>query len=216
MNPIRILIADDHPLLRDALRSVIQDEDDLTLLGEVDNGLAAVEAALALRPDLAIIDLYMPGLDGLEVIRRILAVEPEMPVLVFTSAMEDEKVAQAVEAGALGYLIKDARRSEIVRAIHAVSQGQAYLPPAVAARLASGMRRRAAAQAAPADTPPLTSREQEVLALIAEGASNEEIAARLCIGQTTVRTHLHNILQKMGYENRSQLMMHLLRNRNDH
>lgn len=213
MKPIRVLIADDHPLLREALRSVIDDEDDLVLLSEVDNGLAAVEAARTLKPDVALIDLYMPGLEGMQVIQRILEDDPAAQVLVFTSASDDEKVTQALEIGALGYLIKDARRGEIVKAIHEVSQGRAYLPPAIAARLASGMRRRAAQAAA--SGPELTAREQEVLDRIGAGASNEEIAAQLCIGETTVRTHLHNILQKMGFETRSQLMMHLLRARND-
>lgn len=212
MRPIQILIADDHPLLREALRGVIEDEDDLILLGEADNGLAAVEVGLNLKPDVAIIDLYMPGLDGLQVIQRLLQADPRARILVLTSATEDDKVAQAIEAGALGYLTKDARRSEIVKAIHEVSQGNSYLPPAIAARLASSLRRRAVRPVS--NGPALTGREQEVLALIAEGASNEEIATHLCIGETTVRTHLHNILQKMGFENRSQLMMHLLREKN--
>lgn len=207
---IRILTADDHPLMRDALRICIEDESDMQIVAEVETGRDAISKAREIDPDVTILDLYLPDQDGISVLQQILAADPEARVLFFTSSSEDDRIAQAIQSGALGYLIKDSQRSEILAAIRDVSQGRSYLSPTVAGKLANSLRQRHA-NSLQASVERLTQREEDILALVGEGASNLDIARRLNIGETTVRTHIHNILQKMGLENRSQLLMHILR-----
>lgn len=207
---IRILIADDHPLIRDALRACIEDEADMLIVAEVETGQNVILKAQELELDVIILDLYLPDLDGISVLKQILAINPEFHVLFFTSSTEDDKVALAIQSGALGYLIKDSQRAEIIAAIRDVSQGRSYLSSTVAAKLANGLRQqRASTPQSTRDR--LTNREEDILALVGQGASNLEIASQLNISETTVRTHIHNILQKMGLENRAQLVMHILR-----
>lgn len=209
IRPIRVLIVDDHPLMRTALRTIIEDEVDLQIVAEVDNGKDAVIQTLALSPDVAIVDLYIPIVEGVQVIEQITSANPETHALVLTSSIAEEKVAEALLAGALGYLLKDSDRDEILYAIREVSQGRTYLSSNAATKLANNLRHKQASQAARL-VEPLTPREQEILDLVSAGASNADIARNLQIGETTVRTHIHNILHKMGFESRSQLMMHLL------
>lgn len=209
MPKLRVLIADDHPLLRNALRTIITDEADLELVAEVDNGQAAIEQTLALKPDVSVIDLYLPLFDGHQVIERVLQANPRAQLLVLTSSIEESNVARAVLAGALGYLIKDSDRPEILRAIREVGQGRAYLSPAVAVKLANSLRQQHAPKIT-AETEPLTQRELQVLDQIGAGASNADIARELNIGETTVRTHIHNILHKLGFQTRNHLMMYFL------
>lgn len=206
---IRVLIADDHPLMRRALRTIIEDEADLQLIGEADNGQDAIAQAVALHPDVVMVDLYLPLFDGIEVIKQVMAARPAAHMLVLTSSVEEDKVAEAVQAGALGYLLKDSDRPEILHAIREVSQGRAYLSPVAAAKLTSSLHRQHARRTSNLPEP-LTSRECEILELISGGDSNADIARQLQIGETTVRTHVHNILRKLGFETRSQLMMYLL------
>jgi DNA-binding NarL/FixJ family response regulator len=213
MSLIRVLIADDHPLMRKALRTIIVDEADLELVGEVDNGQDAIAQALALRPDVIMIDLYIPLFDGIEVVKQVMAANPAAHLLVLTSSVDDTKVAEAVQAGALGYLIKDSDGPEILHAIREVGNGRGYLSPVAAAKLASGMHKQLAQRA---DNLPetLTNREREILEYVRAGDSNAHIARELQIGEATVRTHIHNILRKLGFETRSQLMMYLLSQKN--
>ncbi len=206
---IRILTADDHPLIRDALRVCIEDEADMEIVAEVVNGRDAIRAAQEHSPDVSILDLYLPDMDGIQVLENILKVQPAARVLFFTSSQEEAKVAQAIQSGALGYLLKDSQREEILRAIREVSQGRSYLSASAAGKLASSLRQNRGAGAS-ALIEPLTQREEEILRLIEEGSSNPQIAAHLHISETTVRTHISHILQKMGLENRSQLLMQLL------
>jgi len=209
MTTIRVLICDDHPLMRDALRGAIEDEEDLSLVGEARNGFEAVEKAQVLRPDVILMDLMMPGKDGMAAITEILSLNPDAHILTLTSSQEEEKIAAAVEAGVLGYITKDVQREELLYAIREVSQGKAFLPPAITGKLLSGLRKRKQASE-DVVVEELTPREHEVLRLIGDGASNREIANLLYLSEGTVRTHVHNILQKLGLQNRNQAILFIV------
>lgn len=210
---MRVLIADDHPLMRSALRMMIEDESDLRLVAEVDNGRDAINQTLALAPDVAVIDLYIPACDGIQVITQVLAVAPDARLLILTSSVEEGKVAEAIRAGAMGYLIKDSSRTEILHAIREVGQGRIYLSSSAASKLANSMRQRQPPQSGVALNR-LTPREQDILRRISAGASNADIARDLQVSQTTVRSHIHNILGKTGFESRNELVMSILSQQN--
>jgi NarL family two-component system response regulator LiaR len=219
MNPIQVLIVDDHPLMREALRAAIDDEPDMTVAAEASNGIEAVSLADALHPDVIIMDLLMPGMDGLESTAEILRCNPAANILALTSSSEEEKVVAAVQAGVVGYLLKDARRVEILQGIRQVSQGQVYLPPQMASKLLTGLRQNRKASLAAAAGPQgyetsldaLTPRELEVLKLIGQGISNQDIALRLFLSAGTVRTHVHHILAKLKLKNRNQAILYAMR-----
>jgi DNA-binding NarL/FixJ family response regulator len=207
---IRVLIVDDHPLMRDALSAAIGDEPDLQVIGEATNGIDAIERARALRPDVIVMDLFLPRKTGLEAIADIRATRADAPILALTSSPDDEMVLKAVQAGALGYLMKDSPRDELLCAIRAVSRGETFLPPPIARKLADALR----AQHKPADAPliePLTERERAVLRLLGAGASNKQIAQALNVSEGTVRTHVHNVLGKLGLENRNRAILYAVR-----
>ncbi len=204
---IKILIVDDHPMMRQALRAAVEDEADMRLVGEAANGLEAVAAVRAERPDVILMDLMMPVKDGLAAISDIMAEEPEARILVFTSSQEEEMINAAVEAGVLGYLIKDAQLSELLLAIREVSQGRAYLSPQIASKLMSVMRKRKNNHPTQPSPESLTPRETEILRWVGQGASNRQIAEALTLSEGTVRTHVHNILQKLGLKNRYQAIL---------
>lgn len=206
---VNVLIADDHPLMRDALQACFEDEPDITVIAEAINGQNAVQAALTLHPDVIILDLYLPDMDGIRVLQTIIKAQPEAHILIFTSSTDEDKVAQAIQAGALGYLIKDSPRDEILQAIRDVSQGRSYLSTNVAGKLANQLRQRRSLHVKD-NFEPLTQREEDILAYISTGASNADISRNLNIGETTVRTHIAHILQKMELKNRSELLMVLL------
>lgn len=206
---ISVLIADDHPLMREAMRACLEDEPDIKVVSEVVNGQAAVQEALTLRPDVLVIDLFLPDMDGIQALAKILKAWPGAHGLIFTSSTDEQKVVQAVQAGAQGYLIKDSPREEILLAIRQVGLGRSYFSTTATEKLASALRQ-AGGLSNRAFVQPLTQREEDVLALIGEGASNRDIAAKLSIEETTVRTHIFHILQKMGLNNRSELLMVLL------
>jgi NarL family two-component system response regulator LiaR len=213
MKTIRVLIVDDHPMMREALRNALSAEADLEVAGEAVNGAQAVQRTLFLQPDVVVMDLYLPVKDGLQATAEILDAWPEARILVITSSTEDEKVLAAVQAGALGYLLKDASRRQFVDGVKAVARGELYLPPGVAEKLARGVRgARAAAGARPQPggqpPPALTGREAEVLGLLGEGLANAEIAARLGLSESTVRVHVHNLLEKLNLETRSQAIVY--------
>ena len=197
---IRLLIADDQRVVRDGLSHLIGTIDDFELIGAVPDGAEAVAQALADRPDVVLMDLRMPVLDGAEATRQIRAQAPGVAILVLTTYADDDSVFPALRAGARGYLTKDASAEEIEAAVRAVHGGDVHLDPAVQRRLVE-----VAVAPAPAALPAdLTAREAEVLALIAEGLSNREIAERLVVSSATVKTHVNRVFAKIGARDRAQ------------
>ena len=193
---IRILIAEDQRIVREGLVALLEDEAAIELVGEATNGWQAVELFAELRPDVVLMDLQMPVLDGAEATRQIRARFPDARILVLTTYATDEFIFKALRAGAQGYLLKDASADELLGAIQAIHQGQTLLAPAVAARLVVGVS---------AGTPEaLTPRELEVLTLIGQGRSNNEIAVTLGIAPRTTKVHVQNILGKLGATNRTE------------
>jgi DNA-binding NarL/FixJ family response regulator len=197
---IRILIADDHPVVRDGLSAILSTQPDFTVVGQAATGAEAVARVAQLKPDVALMDLEMPEMDGVEAIRQLRAACPETRVIVFTAFDTDERIVSAVQAGAQGYLLKGAPREELFKAIRVVSQGGSLLQPVVASKLMQHLTRRHDAPA----LEPLTEREMEVLKLLAQGRPNKEIAAALVISERTVKFHVGSILGKLGAANRTE------------
>lgn len=193
---IRLLIADDHPVVRDGLSSMFDRDPGFEVLAEAGDGAEAVRLAQALAPDVILMDLRMPGMDGVSAITELAARGVTARVLVLTTYDTDTYVLPAIEAGATGYLLKDAPRAELLRAVRAAARGEAVLSPPVAARLMSRVRATGAAT-------PLSQREREVLELVAAGTTNREAAARLFITEATVKSHLVNIYTKLGVSDRA-------------
>jgi DNA-binding NarL/FixJ family response regulator len=194
--PIRILIAEDQRIVREGLIALLEDESEVAIVGEASGGAEAVELFARLQPDVVLMDLQMPGVDGPEATRRIRERSPDARILVLTTYATDEFIFKALRAGARGYLLKDASADELLEAIHAVHQGRTLLAPEVAERLVAGVS---------ASTPePLTARELEVLTLLGQGRSNGEIADTLTIAPRTVKVHVQNILGKLGASNRTE------------
>ena len=207
---IRILIADDHHIVRRGIRDLLDTEPDMVIVGEATNGEEVVTAVAALKPDVVLMDLVMPGLDGIEATRQIKAQQPQMKILVLTSFATDDKVFPAIKAGALGYLIKDTGPEELVQAIRQVHRGEASLHPTIAQKLLAEVAQ-PEKRPSPATTDPLTEREMDVPTLLARGLSNQEIADLLVIGVTTVYSHVSNILSKLHLATRTQAALYALR-----
>jgi two-component system, NarL family, response regulator LiaR len=202
---ISVLIADDHPFVRHGLRTYLETLDDLEVVGGASDGAEAVELAGQLLPEVVLMDLVMPELDGVEATRAIRAASPATKVIVLTSFDDDEKVFPAIKAGAAGYLLKDVRPAELAEAVRKASRGEALLAPSVAARLM---------QEVSGERPPdagLTERELEVLRLIARGMSNKLIAHELTVSEKTVKTHVSNILAKLHLADRTQAALYAVR-----
>ena len=193
--PIRLLIADDHPVVRDGLSGMFSGDDGFEVIGEAANGAQAVTLACALEPDVILMDLRMPEMDGVAAIAELARRKVAARVLVLTTYDTDSDVVRAVEAGATGYLLKDSPRGDLLRAVRAAARGEAALSPSVATRLLGQVR-------APAQEP-LSQREFEVLELVARGATNREAAAKLFISEATVKTHLLHIYAKLGVSDRA-------------
>jgi DNA-binding NarL/FixJ family response regulator len=204
--PIRVVLVDDHEVVRVGLRSFFDLLDDIEVVGEAADGSAAISMARRVEPDVILMDLLMPNMDGLTAISRIKQEMPAIEIVAMTSFLEAEKVATALEEGASGYLLKDASADEVAAAIRAAHAGEVHLDPAVARLLAERMRSRRAE----APVEPLTDREREVLALVARGLSNKEIAAELFITERTARTYVSNILGKLGLASRTQAALYAI------
>jgi len=207
-SPIRVLITDDHSIVRKGIRALLATESDIEVVGEAGDGAEAAAQAQALHPDVILMDLVMPKVDGIEATRRILAQQPGMRILVLTSFAADDKVFPAIKAGALGYLLKDSGPDELVQAIHQVHRGEPSLEPSIARKVLLELSQ-------PPKTPltaePLTGREVDVLRLVAQGRSNRDIADELVITEMTVRTHVSNILGKLHLASRTQAALYALR-----
>jgi DNA-binding NarL/FixJ family response regulator len=206
--PIRVMLVDDHAMVRRGLRAFLELLGDIEIVGEAENGRQAVGLVAELRPDVVLMDLLMPELDGIGAIEAIKDRFPEVEVVALTSFVEEARVSRALEAGASGFILKDADADDVAAAIRAARAGEVHLDPAVAALLARRVRERAGTRDEPAE--PLTEREREVLGLVARGFSNKAIAAELAITERTARTHVSNILGKLGLSSRTQAALYAL------
>ena len=212
---LRVLLADDQPLFRTALATLIDTQPDLSVAGQAENGLEAVELARALVPDVVVLDVEMPVMDGVEAARLIRDQVPSAKVVMLTVSESDAHVFEALHHGASGYLLKDLRPEHLYEMLRAAGRGETPLSPAIAGRLLSEFRERGSFRAAPvASEGPealLTRREVEILQLVAEGLSNKEIGAQLVITEGTVKNHVHNALEKLQLDNRIQAAAYVVR-----
>jgi NarL family two-component system response regulator LiaR len=205
---IRVLIADDHAIVRKGIRALLATEPAIVVVGEAEDGQQAIDRTSQLAPDVVLMDLVMPGIDGLEATQEIIAQRPDTRILVLTSFAGDDKVFPAIKAGAQGYLLKDSGPEDLVQAIRQVHRGESSLHPSIARKL---LRELAGPTPRDAEVDTLTEREIEVLQLVAEGYSNRDIAERLTISEATVRTHVSNILAKLNLGSRTQAALYALR-----
>jgi two-component system nitrate/nitrite response regulator NarL len=211
--PTRILLVDDQPLFRSAIASLLDGQDDLEVIGEADNGLDGVEKAAVLKPDLVLMDVEMPVMDGVEATRLLREQQPDVKVVVLTVSDSDEHVFEAIRIGAHGYLLKNLRPEQLYDMIRSVMRNETALSPAIAGRLVSEFRAgpRHVAAEPPTERPAITPRELEILQLVAEGMSNKEIGKRLWITEGTVKNHVHNALEKLHMTNRIQAAAYIVR-----
>jgi DNA-binding NarL/FixJ family response regulator len=205
---IRVLIADDHPVVREGLSAIVDAEDDILVVGEAWDGNEAVRLAQQLQPDVILMDLKMPNMDGVEAIERIRSEVPGTYILILTTYADDEFILAGIRAGARGYLLKDAPPDELVRAIRIMSRGESLLEPSVAARvldkLSALMTNGEPGSSDSTQCPSLTSREKEILALLANGARNKDIADALFISERTVKVHVTSLMQKLDATTRTE------------
>ena len=205
---IRIFIADDHAIVREGLRALLATEPSLELVGEASDGLQAVSKVQTLRPDVILLDMVMPHMDGLEAIVEIKKSWPEAKIIVLTSFSDDEKVFSAIRNGALGYLLKESSPQDLLQAIHSVARGEGFLSPSIASKV---MREINQSPKLPPTKDPLTEREVEILQLVAQGLTNDEIAEKLVVSEKTVRTHVSHILAKLQLANRTLAALYALK-----
>jgi NarL family two-component system response regulator LiaR len=204
---INVLVVDDHAIVRKGIVSLLATEPDIHVVGEASNGIEAVAKAKTLNPDVILMDLVMPEMDGIQAIQAITASQTRARILVLTSFGTDDKVFPALKAGALGYLLKDSNPEDLIEAIRQVKHGESWLHPAVARKVLNEW----AHQEQSANPEPLTEREMEVLRLLAQGLSNREIAKRLVLSEATVRTHVSSLLAKLHLASRTQAALYALR-----
>jgi DNA-binding NarL/FixJ family response regulator len=207
MAEIRVLLADDQQLMREGLRVLLDLNPDIRVVGEAGDGVEAVERALALQPDVVLMDVRMPGLDGVAATRQLHETCPEVKVIILTTFDDDEYVFEGLRAGAVGYLLKDVPSEQLAEAIHAAARGEAFIQPSVARKVVAEFARLTEREHRRREQPlvePLSARELEVLALVAEGLSNREIGERLFITEGTVKNHVSNVLAKLGVRDRTQ------------
>jgi NarL family two-component system response regulator LiaR len=206
--PIRVLVVDDHAIIRKGMRAVLDLVPDIEMVGEAENGKQAIKMDLELHPDVILMDLMMPEMDGIACIREIKSKRPEARILVLTNFAGEEMIFPAIKAGAMGYHLKDSSPEALVEAIYQVFQGQSSLHPLIARKLLEEL---SAPSEQPPSTDPLTQRELEVLRLIAQGYENHDIAEQLVVSEATVRTHVSNILGKLHLATRTQAALYALR-----
>jgi len=206
--PIHVLIADDHEIVRKGIRALLATKRDIQVVGEASDGEQAVALAQSQHPDIVLMDLVMPKMDGIQATREITASLPETRVLVLTSFAADTQVFPAIKAGALGYLLKDSGPQELIQAIHQVYRGEPSLDPSIARKVLAEL---SSPPQKPLTPDPLTARELEILRLVAQGKSNKEIAETLVIAEETVHTHVSNILNKLHLASRTQAALYALK-----
>jgi NarL family two-component system response regulator LiaR len=206
--PIRVFIVDDHAIVRKGLRALLSEIDDIEVVGEAGDGEQAVSLTEAAQPDVILMDIVMPNMDGIEATQQITIRQPEARILALTSFAADDKLFPAIKAGALGYLLKDSDPDDLVQAIRQVHRGEPSLHPSIARKVLHELGRPSSQSQTPE---PLTDREVEVLRFVAKGLSNQEIADALTIAEVTVRTHVSNILSKLHLANRVQATLYALR-----
>ena len=204
---IKVLIVDDHAIVRKGIIALLETEKDIQVVGEASDGSQAITMADRLKPDMIIMDLVMPGVNGIDAIRQITTQDQAAKILVLTSFATDDKVFPALKAGALGYLLKDSNPQELLDAIRQVSKGESWLHPSVAKKVLKELTH----TSAPSNLEELTERETEVLKLVAQGMSNREIADQLVISEATVRTHVSSLLAKLHLASRTQAALFALR-----
>jgi DNA-binding NarL/FixJ family response regulator len=207
MSPVRVLLVDDQALFREALATLLEVRPEIDVVGEAANGAEALDRVAAVRPDVVLMDLHMPVLDGIGATRRLRVEHPDVRVLALTTFDDDEDVFAALRAGAVGYLLKDVSSDRLVEALLAAERGESVLQPSVAAKVVARFARMADDEAAPRPQPlvvPLSDRELEVLRLLAGGGSNREIASALFLAEGTVKNHVTNVLGKLGARDRTQ------------
>jgi NarL family two-component system response regulator LiaR len=205
-DPIRVLIVDDHSVVREGLRTFLELQDGIEVAGEADDGEEAVREAERLRPDVVLMDLVMPRMDGVVAMREVRERVPRARVVVLTSFLDDERLLPAIRAGAAGYLLKNVQPRELARAVRLAARGEALIDPAVAARLVDSL-----VEDRGGEEPELTPREREVLDLIGSGFSNKRIALELGISEKTVKTHVGHVLAKLGVSDRTQAALYAAR-----
>ena len=206
MEPLRVLIADDHPLFRHGIHALLDAAADIEVVGEATSGDEAIAMASALQPDMILMDIQMPGINGIEATRRIVRESPHIRILMVTMFEDDASVFMAMRAGARGYVLKDAEKAEMLRAVRAVGSGEAIFSPAIATRLIDFFAAPKPA-AAPDAFPELTEREHEILDLIAQGKSNADIASELVLSPNTVRNYVSNIFSKLQVADRAHAIV---------
>jgi NarL family two-component system response regulator LiaR len=205
---IRVMVVDDHPVVRRGMKSLLEEEEDIELVGEAVNGRDALEKVELLKPDVILMDLVMPEMSGIEAIEKINASHPDIRILVMTSFAADDKVFPSIKAGALGYMLKDSDPEDLIRMIRQVYRGELSIHPTIARKVIQELNRPAKEPLTPS---PITEREEEILQLLAQGMDNQDIAARLVVRDATVRTHVSNILRKLQLANRVQATLYALR-----
>jgi NarL family two-component system response regulator LiaR len=210
MEAITVMLIDDHRVVRQGLRDFLELQDDIEVVGEASSGAEGVQLARDILPDVVLMDLVMPGIDGVETTRQVKTVSPSSKVIVLTSFSDDNKVFPAIKAGAISYLLKDISPEELAHAIRAAQRNEAVLHPEVAAKL---MQEFSAPRSSEAPVDQLTPREMDVLRLVAKGMSNKEIADTLIISEKTTKTHISNILSKLHLADRTQVAIYALRKR---
>jgi len=211
MTSLRILLADDHTIVRHGLRKILQEQPDWTVVAEAADGREAVRQVLETRPEVAVLDIGMPQLNGIEATRQIARRAPEVKVLILSMHADEAYVIQALQAGAKGYLLKDSADKDVVRAIAAVAQGKSFFSPTVAKVMLDDYVRRLAEKGVTDRYATLSEREREVFQLIAEGRTNKDIADLLCISASTVETHRARVMEKLGLHSAAELVLYAVR-----